>query len=227
MHKTLTLNLPRTALLLVDFQEEQRANTNCLAFGLNEVLQRVRLVLEAARAAGIPVIHAAYRRDYEIVPPRPFEPRTGDGEASFSDKDSPLIEICPEVAPSGSETVIYKNDASAFEEGSLKGKLNAFNIEWLIVAGVWTEQCVAASIRDAMAAGFRTLLVKDACTSGTELMHKSAILNLANRLYGGAVADTQRVISLLRGSAATVWYTEETCPIRFTVENLDSEFAQL
>jgi len=57
----------------------------------------------------------------------------------------------------------------------------------LMVAGVWTEACIAATVRDALALGFRVLVVKDACASGTEAMHQTAILNLANRLYGGAV----------------------------------------
>ena len=47
-------------------------------------------------------------------------------------------------------------------------------------------------MKDAVASGFRVLLVKDACGSGSAAMHQTGILNLANRLYGGAVTDTVR-----------------------------------
>src|SRR4029079_12975356 len=123
------------------------------------------------------VIHSAYRRDFSLRPPRPFEPVTSDGKPTFSDAVNPLTAICSEVAPRGSESVIYKNDASAFCEESLTPLLGAAHVEWLMIAGVWTEACVAATVRDGIAQGFRVLLVKDACGSGTQAMHKTAVLN--------------------------------------------------
>ena len=227
MHSPLALSPSKTALLFVDLQEEQRADPTIAAANLDTVLKDCARLLEAARTRGIAVFHAAYRRDFDIVPPRPFEPMAPQGGPSFSDKNNPLIAICREVAPLPNETVIHKNDASAFEEGSLTTRLGKLGIEWLVVAGVWTEQCIAASVRDAMASGFRVLIVKDACTSGTEAMHKTAILNLANRLYGGAIADVARTIALLRGEAAQVWCTETPVPIRFTAADFSAQYDSL
>ena len=84
--------------------------------------------------------------------------------------------------------------------------------EWLIVAGVWTEACVAATVRDAIARGIRVLLVKDACGSGTKAMHQMGILNVANRLSGGAVASADAVVRLLAGGEAQVWMAERPVP---------------
>ncbi|HTN98290.1 MAG TPA: isochorismatase family protein, partial [Nordella sp.] len=135
-----SLALPdRTALLLIDLQEEQRHDPLYKAFGIEAVLGNAARLLDAARDAQRLVIHAAYRRDYSTHPPRPFEPVGPDGKAVFSDAASPMTEICPEVAPLRSETVIYKNDASAFGEGDLARRLDADEIEWLVIAGVWTE----------------------------------------------------------------------------------------
>ena len=78
-----------------------------------------------------------------------------------------------------------------------------------------------------MAAGFRILIVKDACTSGTVAMHQSAVLNLANRLYGGAVADLARTLALLRGETAEVWRTEKPVPIRFMFDDVTAHYDSL
>jgi maleamate amidohydrolase len=227
MHSPLLLSPSSTALLLVDLQEEQRADPTIAAANLDTVLIDCVRLLAVARARGVAVFHAAYCRDFGVCPPRPFEPMAPGGGPSFSGKDNPLIAICKEVAPLPNETVIHKNDASAFEEGSLTPRLRELGIEWLVVAGVWTEQCIAASIRDAMAAGFRVLIVKDACTSGTEAMHKTAILNLANRLYGGAIADVTRTVALLQGLEAQVWRTVTPVPIRFNGADFSTHYDSL
>jgi maleamate amidohydrolase len=191
------------------------------------VLANTARLLEIARSNGVAVFHAAYVRDFSVRPPRPFEPRGADGGPSFSQSGSPLVAICREVAPVEGEVVLSKNDASAFEEGSLQSRLEKLGVEWLVICGVWTEACVAASTRDATAAGFRVLLVKDACASGTRAMHQVGILNLANRLYGGGVADTDRAAALLGGGAASVWRSTMPVPFRFTLEDVPALYADL
>jgi maleamate amidohydrolase len=227
MKEPLSLKSSKIAVLLVDFQEEQRVDPTIQPENLDSVIGKARQLLATARERGVPVFHAGYVRDFAIRPPRPFELRSADGGASFSDKKNPLVAFCKEVAPAAGETVILKNDASAFEEGLLAGKLHGLKTEWLIIAGVWTEQCIAASVRDAMAAGFRVLIVKDACTSGTLAMHQSAVLNLANRLYGGAVADLARTLALLKGEMVEVWRAERPVPIRFTFDDVTQHYDSL
>jgi maleamate amidohydrolase len=227
MHADLTLDPKKTALLLVDLQEDQRSDPLCIAADLDKVLDRSARLLAAARSSGVHVFHAAFVRDFDIRPPRPFEPLAEDGGPAFSRRESPLVAICHEVAPTDGEVVLHKNDASAFEEGSLQSRLEAKGIEWLVVAGVWTEACIAASVRDAMASGFRVLIVKDACTSGTEAMHQTGVLNLANRLYGGAIADTARTEALLRGGTSRAWFNTMPVPFRFTLEDAPRLYASL
>ena len=156
--------------------------------------------------------HCAYIVDTSVK--RPFHPVLADGRSAFSDKDDPLTAICPEVAPRDGEALTIKAEASAFG-GPLGGQLKAQGIEWLVVAGVWTEACVDATVRQAIDLGFRVLLVKDACGSGTQAMHQTAILNLANRLYGGAVTDTAGACRLIAGEAVEVWVTEGAVPLRY------------
>jgi maleamate amidohydrolase len=223
----LSLDLGRTALLLIDFQEEQRRDPIYSVAGFDRVLGNAAGLLEAARQRGVLAVHAAFRRDFASSPPRPFEPLAADGKPAFSDAASPLTAICHEVHPLGSEPVIYKNDASVFSEGSLKSLLTGRSVEWIVIAGVWTEACVAASVRDAIASGFRVLLVKDACGSGTEAMHQTAVLNLANRLYGGAVCDTGTALKLMAGDEEPVWMAERPVPILFNYSDASEHYQDL
>ena len=215
MRQKLALDPRCTALLLVDLQEEQRQVPHYAVAGFDRVLANAQQLLQTARAREILVAHAAYRRDFQAVPPRPLEPRAPDGGPAFSSKDSALTAICAEVAPRGTEPLLYKNDASAFCEGTLEPLLQRAKIEWLVVAGVWTEACVAATVRDAIARGIHVLLVKDACGSGTVAMHQTGIINLANRLSGGAVASTEAACRLIAGEEVEVWVPERPVPLLF------------
>ena len=216
MRQMLTLNPERAALLLVDLQEEQKHVSGYTVEGIDGILANAGRLLDVARSRAIRVFYAAYKRDFDKVPPRPLEYRSADGGPAFSNKVSPLTAICAEVAPRAGEPVIYKNDASAFCEGDLEPLLRQSRIEWLVVAGVWTEACVAATVRDAIAHGIRVLLVKDACGSGTKAMHQTGIINLANRLSGGAVTGTDTACRLMAGDAAEVWVAERPVPLLFS-----------
>ncbi len=226
MRRPLSLDIKRTALLLIDLQEEQRGPDYRVA-GLDHVLANVRALLDAARARRMAVIHSAFRRDFTASPKRPFEPLTGNGRPAFSDPETALTDICSEVAPGQAERVIYKNDASVFSEGSLQPMLTKARLDWLIVTGVWTEACVAATIRDAIAHGVHVLLVKDACGSGSTAMHETGVLNIANRLYGGAIADTRATLDLLAGKEREIWTSVRPVPIVFTYADAAEHYRNL
>ena len=227
VHKQLNLSNRESALLLVDLQEEQRSDPNYYAHDFDQILANASLLLDAARSNAFHVAHAAYVRDFTIEPPRPFEATSSDGSPTFSDAAGDLTAICTEVAPIEEEQVFTKNDASAFRGTNLDRWLNEIGADWLIICGVWTEACIAATVRDAIAGGYRVLLVKDACGSGNNSMHETAVLNLANRLYGGGICDTMRAATMMSGGAAYVWQIVDPVPIRFDHETIPKLFAQL
>jgi maleamate amidohydrolase len=213
MKSLVSLPLDRTAAIFIDLQEEHRQDQRFLAERFDRVIANTQALQKAARAKGVRIYHYAYVADPAFT--RPFHPVLPNGMSVFSAKNDPLTAICPEVAPAGDEKLFIKAQASAFGDG-LGRELKADGIEWLLIAGVWTEACVDATVKDAQAHGFRVLLVKDACASGTAAMHQTGILNLANRLYGGAVADTQAACRLLAGEAAPAWRVEGAVPLRYT-----------
>ncbi|KQY26955.1 isochorismatase family protein [Rhizobium sp. Root482] len=226
MRKPLRIERAKVASLFIDLQEEHRHDERYLVEGYDTILGNAARLQEAARRNGIPVLHCAYIVDLADHA-RPFHPLGPDGRSAFSDKDDPLTAICPEVAPRASERVLVKNEASAFGKSPLIGELRDAGVEWLVIAGVWTEACVDATVKDAITLGLRVLLVKDACGSGGLAMHQTGILNLANRLYGGAVVDTQAACALLDGHTVEAWHIEGSVPLRFTFENAVNLYAEL
>ncbi|TIP84460.1 MAG: isochorismatase family protein, partial [Mesorhizobium sp.] len=154
------------AAVFVDLQEEHRQDKRYLVEGFADILANVQRLQAAARANDVLLYHSAYIVDLTREARR-FHPVDANGRSAFSDKDDPLTAICPEVAPLAGEMMLVKTEASAFGAGPAAGRLKAEGIEWLVVAGVWTEACIDATVRDAVSSGFRVLLVKDACGSGS------------------------------------------------------------
>lgn len=219
MRRPLAIDIRRTALLCIDLQEEHRKDERLLAVGFDAVLANVRRLQQAARSRRIPIYHFAYVVDPDAATTRRHHPRLADGRSAFSDKDDPLSAICPEVAPEAGEHLIVKAEASAFGTG-FGDDLQSRGVEWLVVAGVWTEACVDATVKDALKRDFRVLLVKDACGSGSVAMHQTGILNLANRLYGGAVLNTHAACGLMNGEGMQAWTPLSPVPIRYDAETL-------
>jgi len=226
MKTELTLSAGRAALLCIDLQEEHRGDPRYLVEGYDAVLANARRLQEAARRHGAAVLHAAYIVDLAREA-RPFHPVLADGTSAFSDKSDPLTAICAEVAPEGDETLLVKAQATAFGDSGLAELLRRGGTEWLFIAGVWTEACVDATVKDAVRGGLRVALVKDACGSGTAAMHRTGVLNLANRLYGGAVVDTGRACDLLAGQPAAAWRTQGAVPLRYGLADVDGFYDAL
>jgi nicotinamidase-related amidase len=217
MRAEIQISADRLAALFIDLQEEHRQDTRFLVEDYGKILENAAQLLDAARSRGVLVAHAAYIIDPSS--PAPFNPVSEDGVPVFSARGDPLTEICSEVAPLPEEILVVKAQPSVFGSTGLADRLKSRGIEWLLIAGVWTEACIEASVKDAIRAGFRVLLVKDACGSGTDAMHRTGVLNIANRLYRGAIVDTPTACALLNGETGDVWMVEAAVPLRYTFEN--------
>jgi maleamate amidohydrolase len=226
MRKPVRFERGKMAAVFIDLQEEHRNDTRYLVEGFATIIANVMLLQAAARSAGIPLFHSAYVVD-SANHNHLFHPRLSNGKSAFSDKDDPWTAICTEVAPLDGELLTIKAEASAFGHGSPATDLKERGIEWVIISGVWTEACIDASVKDAIRLGFRVLLVKDACGSGTIAMHEMAALNIANRLYGGAITDTAGAIRLMAGEEVEVWMVEGSVPFRITYENAAALYRNL
>ena len=209
------IDLASIAVLAIDFQDEYQAERAWPVAGYDAILQRARAVILAARAAGLPVVHvqawSAGNNAYSGL----VRENTPD-EFLFGVAGSPGAVIASDVAPVAGETIIRKTFPSGFRGTDLADALSRRGVKQILALGVWTESCLRETVLDAVYLGFRVWLVKDACGSGTETMHRAGILDLANRLYGGGALTAENAVKCLQGAPYKAW--EFSRPVEFPYE---------
>jgi nicotinamidase-related amidase len=95
----------------------------------------------------------------------------GTREADFLD----------EIAPVGDEIIINKTASGVFTSTNLEYILKNIGVNTLYVCGVYTNECVSTTVRDASDLGFFVNLIDDACTTVTEEFHDFTIRILKDR----------------------------------------------
>lgn len=90
-------------------------------------------------------------------------------------------EFLPEVAPKGDELVINKTASGVFNCTNMEYILRNMGIDSLYVCGVYTNECVSTTVRDACDRGFHTTLINDACATVTPTLHNATISTLRDR----------------------------------------------
>lgn len=221
------MNRAATALVSIDLQNEYREGATWPVAGYDSVLANTAALIDSARTVGVPVIHVqawvededrmAYARLNECLPDTMRSAVAG----------SSGVDICAEVAPLPGETVLRKKWPSAFQGTAFHDDLSRRGIENLIVAGVYTDSCVQGSVYDAVYAGYRVWLVKDACGSMTRMMHRTSILDMANRLYGGGVLTTVEAVKALSGEPYRAWRCTRPVEFPYEADTLDRFYEAL
>ncbi len=82
------------------------------------------------------------------------------------------------LEPAAGEVVVVKQYASAFFGTSLAATLHTAGVDTVVIAGVSTSGCVRASAMDALNAGFRPQVVRDACADRTPALHENNLADL-------------------------------------------------
>jgi nicotinamidase-related amidase len=182
-----------TALLLMDLQvfvvEGFGANGN-------ELISRTTTLLQAARAAGVMVIHvmAAFRPGYpEVSPYNVVGGRIKTmGRLTIGD---PGTEIHPRLTPIAGEPVVQKHRVSGFVGTDLNMILRANGMDTLVLAGVTTQGVVLSTQRHASDADYRVIIAHDCCSDADSEVHRLLVEKVFPRQ--ATVASAQAIIGAL------------------------------
>ena len=211
---------PRTtALVMIDFQRDfvdpggfGEALGNDVSLLRRAVAPSAR-VLEAARAAGLLVIHTREGHRPDLTDCPPAKKARGRLKAGIGDagpmgrilvRGEPGHDIVQALHPAPGEPVIDKPGKGAFYATDLHAILGHHGIAQLVVCGVTTEVCVNTSVREANDRGYDCLVLEDCVASYFPEFHAAALAMVkAQGGIVGWVSDSPRFLDALGKATAT------------------------
>lgn len=90
-------------------------------------------------------------------------------------------EFLPEVAPQPDEIVINKTASGVFNATNIEYILRNIGVTGLFVCGVYTNECVSTTVRDASDRGFYTTMIYDGCATVTPELHNATVQTVKDR----------------------------------------------
>jgi biuret amidohydrolase len=208
-----TLDPAATALLVIDMQRDFLEPGGFGALLGNDVSLLARVVeplghvLEAARAAGLMVVHTreGHRPDLADCPPSKLaRGRLEVGIGALGPKGRVLVrgeaghDIVPELAPIEGEVVLDKPGKGSFYATDLELLLHNQGVSSLIVTGVTTEVCVHTTVREANDRGFECLVLEDCVGSYFPEFHRVALQMIAAQggIFGWVTNSSELLAAL-------------------------------
>jgi biuret amidohydrolase len=201
-----------TALVIIDMQRdflepggfgELLGNDVSL---LRTAIEPTRLVLAAARRAGILVVHTreGHRPDLTDCPPS----KLTRGGKTFIGTAGPMGRILvrgeaghgiiDELAPISGEPIIDKPGKGSFYSTDLELILRERRITSLIVCGVTTEVCVHTTVREANDRGFECVVLEDCVGSYFPEFQRAALAMFeAQGAIFGWVSNSSAAVAVL------------------------------
>lgn len=140
--------MTKTALILVDIQNDYFDGGLRPVSQMDTVAQNAAQLLARARQVGDLVVHIRH----EASPQAPFF-RPGTVGA----------EIHPSVAPQAGEAVVTKARPNSFHATDLQARLSAAGIEEVVICGAMSQMCIDATARAAADFGYAVTVAADAC----------------------------------------------------------------
>lgn len=139
------------------------------------VIPNMQRIQRASREKGIEVM-------YTVI-----ESLTKDGRDRSLDykitgfnvpKGSWNAQVLDQIRPLDDEILFPKTSSSVFISTNIHYILGNLGVEFLIISGLLTDQCVSSAVRDACDLGYRVTLITDACATYSEGRHKTSISHI-------------------------------------------------
>jgi nicotinamidase-related amidase len=97
-------------------------------------------------------------------------------------KDEWESQIPVQIAPQLDEIVVTKTTDSALTGTNLRLILHNLGVSHVICCGIFTDQCVASTVRSLADESFEVIVVEDGCAAASERLHHHE-LEIINRIY--------------------------------------------
>src|SRR5918994_2191559 len=152
----------RPALINIDLANAWTRPGNAFSCdGMDVIIPGVQQLLAGARAKGIPVVYTTTA--YAVTEGPSTDMGIWHRKIPLEELrlGSDAVAIDERIAPEPGEQVIVKKAASAFHGTYLSGFLKAAGVDTVVVTGVTMAGCVRHTVEDAIAEGFRPIVVRE------------------------------------------------------------------
>lgn len=214
--QTVTLDLDRTAMLIIDMQNDFCHPEGWLGhIGVDVTPARtpipaLAVLLPALRRQNVPVfwVNWGNRRDLLNLSPsllhvyNPTGSGTGLGDALPGSGAHALEEgswsaaIVDELTQDAADIHVAKSRMSGFWDTPLDSILRNLNITTLMFAGVNVDQCVLCTLQDANFLGFDCVLLEDCSATTSPAFCVAATLYNVRQCFGFVTSSTALLTSL-------------------------------
>ncbi|MBU4335065.1 MAG: cysteine hydrolase [Actinobacteria bacterium] len=178
------MNPETTALVMIEFQNDFTSEGGALHDAVKDsmsstgMLDNARKALDAARAAGVTVIHSpiSFAPGYHEITSHPYGILKGVVDSTAFVKGTWGAAIVEDVTPEGDDIVIEgKRGLDAFGSTNLDFILRSKGITTVALAGFLTNCCVESTMRSAYEKGFEVITLTDAVGATSAAEHENAI----------------------------------------------------
>ena len=173
-----------TALLIIDVQKSEY-NDEYIKSNPQEkyLFDRMR---DKVIPNGIKLIDACRNKKIEVIY-TVVESLTLDGRdrgidykisGIFVAKGSWQAEVVDELKPLKNEIIIPKTSSSLFNSTNFEYVLRNLSVQYLMIMGIVTDQCVETAVRDGCDRGFLVTLIEDACATHSQQRHEESLIGV-------------------------------------------------
>lgn len=180
----LTIDPARTALVLIEYQNEFTSPGGVLHDAVAPVMESTRMLdntvelVEKARAAGVTIMHApiTFAPGYGELTRHPYGILKGVVDGNAFVKGTWGAEIVDDLAPSEGDIVIEgKRGLDTFASTNLDFILRSKGITTIVLGGFLTNCCVESTMRTGYENGYRVITLTDCVAATSQAEHDNAI----------------------------------------------------
>jgi maleamate amidohydrolase len=193
----------RPALVVIDLANAwTRPGNPFTCDGMDVIIPGVQRLLAAARAKTVPVVYTTTA--YAVTE----GPNTDMGlwhkkiPVEVLRLGTDAVAIDERIAPDAGEQVMVKKRASAFHGTYLAGFLKSAGVDTVVVTGVTMAGCVRHTVEDAIAEGFRPIVVRECVGDRVAGAVEWNLFDIDAKF--GDVESLERVLDYLEG--VTPWH---------------------
>jgi maleamate amidohydrolase len=188
----------RPAVLVVDLIRAFTDERCPLASNLDAQVANTRRILDAARAAGAPVVMSTVSYDAALDEAGLWALKVPNNE--WLVEGSEWVEIDERLERRPGDMLLVKKYASCFFGTDLMSRLVSCAIDTVVIVGCTTSGCVRASAVDACSYGLHTIVVEDAVGDRAPLSHLTSLFDIDAKY--GDVTTTSAVVGYLESVRA-------------------------